>query len=133
MGSRQPHFSARAERRAIVALFALFALLVQALIPSIAMASASSGAAGYICMAGGSHGGHGGAPAPQDRIPGGGCDHCVCPAAAAPPPSTADLGQEAVHYVRTAANRHLGSCTIALGRGLAAPPPPPRGPPSLTA
>src|ERR1700753_2971192 len=82
------------DKRAIAALLAVFALLVQALIPSLAAASAAPGQdLGAICSATGAHG-HGGpgqpgtgAPAHQ---PGEGCDHCVCPMAAAPPPAAAE-------------------------------------------
>ena len=131
MGSRSTPMSASTERRAIIALFAIFALLVQSLIPSIALAASNGRDAGYICAAGG-HGGEGGDPAPQHHG-GGGCDHCVCPVAVGTPPTVADLALNAVRYEQAADHGGFGAEFRAPGRGLAAPPPPSRGPPSLTA
>jgi hypothetical protein len=125
--------SARAERRAIAALFAVFALLVQALIPSIVLAASSGRDADIICVSTGVQFAHGGTRAPQHHAPVGGCDHCVCPVAAAAAPSAASLDPGAVRYAGWVEHLGFGVEISAPGRGLAAPPPPSRGPPSLTA
>jgi len=119
------------DRRAIAALLAVFALLVQALVPSLAAASVGPGQdLGAICApAGVTH--HGDAPGAPAQHPGGGCDHCVCPMAAAPPPATA-AGAVPVRYADCAAPTLSRRAGPAPGRGLAAPPPPSRGPPQLT-
>jgi hypothetical protein len=120
---------ARSERRAILALAVLFALLVQTLIPSLAHAAPGARDTGVICSATGLHGGAaGGAPA-GNHMAGGGCDHCVCPVVAATPQSAAAMGDDAVRYAVRVERAGLGGETCAPGRGLAAPPPPSRGPP----
>lgn len=129
MGAPQAkRMNVRDERRAIVALFAVFALLVQALVPGIA--AAASGGRDTICVATGVH--HGGArdSAPDGHGMGAGCDHCVCPAPAAPPSAAAALVQP-VRYAIAAVHDLARANPCAPGRGLAAPPPPCRGPPSL--
>ena len=121
--------SGRAERRAIAALVAVFALLVQALIPSLAAASAPLQDHGVICATPGA-GGHGGTEAPGQHQ-GGGCDHCVCPSVAGPPNAVTEVATPVLYAYAAdlCASRPQG---LAPGRGLAAPPPPSRGPPSLT-
>jgi hypothetical protein len=125
--------SARAERRAIAALVAVFALLVQALIPSLAMAAASPAFDHGVICADAGHGGFvrndgSGAPAPHQ---GAGCDHCVCPTAAAPPSTLAEVAVP-VRYAFAATTGLPARQGPTPGRGLAAPPPPSRGPPQLT-
>lgn len=119
--------TARAERRAIVALFAVFALMVQAFIPSLAAANARPMPGDVICVA------HGVQSSPADSgnsksAPQRGCSHCACPIAfTATPPASAVLAQ-AVSY--PVAQPHvLPAVRQAPGRGLAAPPPPSQGPP----
>lgn len=122
--------SARAERRAVAALLAVFALLVQTLVPALAAAAPGPQGLGVICAAGGhanqrpSQDG-GGQPAHQP----GDCDHCVCPAAAAPPPPAAAALAAPVRYASGEAPTLSPRDGPAPGRGLAAPPPPSRGPP----
>jgi hypothetical protein len=120
--------SARAERRAIAALFAIFALLLQALAPVAAMAS--TGFAGdTICSA------HGVQTAPADHAPAKGtpahgCEHGCCPAAvSATPPDAVQLAQAVAYGASTPSLAPRQSPTP--GRSLAAPPPPSQGPPSL--
>lgn len=118
--------SARAERRAMIALMAAFALLVQALVATPAMAMAMGGPAKAhgplgeavaICT---DHGlqtitPDGGPPADEA---GGSCGHCVCPATVAlAPPAPTDAAPRIPH-VETRAPK--------LPTAL---PPPARGPP----
>ncbi|MBS0360836.1 MAG: DUF2946 domain-containing protein [Proteobacteria bacterium] len=130
--ANDPKMSARAERRAIVALLAAFALLLQVFIPAAAMAGSNAAGGEVICTA------HGavlnGKPAPPagHRHDGASCDHCVCPIAAAPPPAALGGGVEAVFYAEAVEHSGLGADDCVPGRGLAAPPPPSRGPPQLT-
>lgn len=76
--------SARAERRAMIALLAVFALLVQALIPSVATAATIPADGLAICspagLAAAADGGSAPPPAAHD------CQHCVCPAMTGQPP-----------------------------------------------
>jgi hypothetical protein len=76
---------ARAERRAMLAVVAVFALLFQALVPSLAAASADLGAT-PICRPLAAGSAQGGAGDPQAPDPGHHCQHCVCPATAGEPP-----------------------------------------------
>jgi hypothetical protein len=118
------------DKRAIAALLAVFALLVQALIPSLAAASAGPGPnLGVICAASGLA--HSGGPSAPAHLPGEGCDHCVCPMAAAPAPD-ATASAVPVRYATYAAPTLSRREGLSPGRGLAAPPPPSRGPPQLT-
>ncbi|MBS0333078.1 MAG: DUF2946 family protein [Proteobacteria bacterium] len=130
-----PAISARAERRAIVALLAMFALLLQALAPVTALANTNAFGGEVICTATGTAHAQPGAPG-QAPAPGGhhqgGCDHCVCPVAAAPPPDPSGVSSIAVRYAVAVDHPGLGAETCAPGRGLAAPPPPSRGPPAST-
>ncbi len=126
--SRARRLDARAERRAIIALFALFALLVQALTPSLA--AAATGGRDPICVATGLASGQPGDSAPMGHGAGGGCDHCVCPVTVAPP-SVVEAASQPIRYAVMAAYRPTLRSVCAPGRGLAAPPPPSRGPPSL--
>lgn len=87
-----PHqpVSARAERRAMIALVAVFALLVQALVPSLAGAAPIGPDVTAICTS------HGLQVVPTGDAPpdpgGGHCDKCVCPPTAAPPPAPLAAG-----------------------------------------
>jgi hypothetical protein len=126
--------TARAERRAIAALLAVFALLVQVLTPVAALANSNVAGGEVICTAAGAVHGAGssaGHPAPAGRHDGAGCDHCVCPVAAASPPG-ASADPRPVRYALGAAPVRATHEGLAPGRGLAAPPPPSRGPPPLT-
>ena len=117
--------SARAERRAILALVTVFALLVQALIPSLAAASPSSLGDMTICTQQGLET----APAGQDTAPPAGghdCQHCVCPALTVTLPPVVTM--LAVAYAVTEAP------VTATPRGVrplarAPPRPPGQGPP----
>jgi hypothetical protein len=87
----QRTMDARAERRAMIALFAVFALLFQAMVPSLASAAAGPGAA-PICRPLADANAPAGSTDPAAPAPGQPCQHCVCPAiAAAPPPSLSIL------------------------------------------
>jgi hypothetical protein len=117
--------SARAERRAMIALVAVFALLVQALIPTLAMAAASGDPAMVICTAKGLQA----APAggqdpgqPADHA----CQHCLCPAiSTAASPSLEIIP---VAYIVAAAPRALtAQAQLPPARG--PPRPPGQGPP----
>ena len=128
-----PKMSARAERRAIVALMAAFALLLQVFIPAAALANSNVAGAEVVCT------GHGAVSPGKPGTPvghhheAGGCDHCVCPAAAGPPPAA--IGAAAgvvVAYAEAVEQAGLGADDCVPGRGLAAPPPPSQGPPQLT-
>jgi hypothetical protein len=78
--------SARAERRAMVALVAVFVLLVQMLTPTLAVAQPAPGLGEQVICTG-----HGlqtiqtGDAAPTKGSPAAACDHCVCPPVAATP------------------------------------------------
>jgi hypothetical protein len=129
-GTGKVRMSARAERRAIVALFATFALLVQALMPMAA--AASTGVAGdKICSAHGVH------VAPADHAPAkgtptSGCEHGCCPAAFTATPNEALQVAETIAFPAVAP-RLIPREGPAPGRGLAAPPPPSQGPPRFSA
>lgn len=123
--------TARAERRAMIALVAVFALLVQALIPAMAMAGPLGAGPGMIvCAPVGPHDGSAGDAAPKQGAPTGTCDHCICatPAVPTPPSAAAPIP---VRYVAQAERLARPDDAPTPGRGLAAPPPPSRGPPSL--
>jgi len=122
--------SARADRRAIAALFAIFALLIQAFVPMAALAGPQS-AGGVLCVA---HGVQSGPSdhAPEKGTPARACEHSCCPAAVtASPPDAVQLAQ-AVAYAGPAPSLEPRRGPTP-GRGLAAPPPPSQGPPSLSA
>ncbi|HEX7884700.1 MAG TPA: DUF2946 family protein [Phenylobacterium sp.] len=121
-----PATTARAERRAIIALFAAFALLVQAWIPAIAMAAPVDSGGMQICTQMGLQPapGDSGAP-PVDHV----CKHCLCPAAADLPPSP--TAQPIVYgWVEAppAARRHR-----LIPPTRAPPRPPGQGPPTSAA
>ena len=80
--------TARAERRAMIALFTAFALLVQAWIPSLAMAAPASAAGMTICTPQGEQtapSGSGSDQGPSSHA----CQHSVCPALVSSPPPMA--------------------------------------------
>lgn len=126
----------QAERRAMTALVAAFALLVQAPFPAMAAAGPLSGPGLAICAETGSAA----APRPNDSLPatpaapGHGCDHCLCPA---PAPAALAAVIEApagvVRYASAAPRLTATTSAVRPGRGLAAPPPPARGPPAPNA
>jgi len=121
--------ASRNERRALIALVAVFALIVQAFWPLAAAAAPTfGGATALICT------GHSletaPAGAPDKGAAGQPCQHCVCPTAAALPTVEVACSSEAVRYVRTAPAVRSAQ-DPGPGRGLAAPPPPGRGPPVL--
>ncbi|MBX3482617.1 DUF2946 family protein [Phenylobacterium sp.] len=121
----------QAERRALIALVAVFALLVQALFPAVAAASPLSGPGMTICTGMGLSADLPGGP--QPATPAHGCDHCLCPAPTALPPAIAGAPVEMVRYAETAPSLTPRAVTVSPGRGLAAPPPPSRGPPAPNA
>jgi len=129
----EPTISARAERRAMIALLAVFALLVQALIPSLAMAGplpmAGKGVA--VCTDHGLMAQAPGDPAPAKGQAAPPCDHCVCPPVAA---LTAQL-QFATAIVRIAVRTEPPAIAdVRLLPPARAPPRPPgQGPPSSDA
>lgn len=120
--------AATRERRAMVAVFAIFALLVQAMFATAAMAASSAGHDGIsICAPTGQNGAPdgNGAPASDQHS----CNHCICAApAAAPEACVATVGR--VRYA-TPIVVDADSARLRPGRGLAAPPPPATGPPSI--
>ena len=127
-----PTMSARAERRAIVALLAAFALLLQLFMPAATLANSKVASGDVICTGHGAVSpGNPGTPADHHHEAGG-CDHCVCPIAAGPPPPALGAVAEAVAYSETVEQAGLGADDCVPGRGLAAPPPPSQGPPQLT-
>lgn len=120
--------TARAERRAMVALVAVFALLVQALVPSLAAAGTLSGEGLSICTQAGlapaPDGGSAPAPAGHD------CQHCVCPALTAEPPPVASV--QPVAYAEPAAP--VADTPRGVRPQARAPPRPPgQGPPTPNA
>lgn len=127
--SPQP-MSARAERRAMIALAAAFALLVQALFPAMAMAAAH-GPTGeqVICTDTGLQSlAIGGAPA--NPGPAHGCDHCVCPPVAVAPPQMT-LATAFVAYAEAARPEAARPDLPPPAR--APPRPPGQGPPTANA
>ena len=132
MGSRRDKpMSARAERQAMIALVAVFALLVQMLAPTLAVAGPASGpGTQVICTSHGLQTIQTGDAAPAQDSPAAACDHCVCPPAAATPAAVV-APAAAVRYAVAAIDVRRANSPVAPGRGLAAPPPPSRGPPSL--
>jgi hypothetical protein len=117
--------SARAERRAIVALLTVFALLVQALIPSLALAASPARGDMLICTERGLEGAPAGAIPDQpsaDHV----CQHCICPGIASTPTPHATV-QTVSYIVRE-------TPVAATPRGVrpqarAPPRPPGQGPP----
>lgn len=118
----------RAERRALIALLAVFALLVQALWPAAAVAAPDFGAAAMVCTGHGLAAAPDGGSAPDKRTGGHPCQHCVCPSLAVTPPPLAAAPAGEVSYTDAVALDPPAQ-DLAPGRGLAAPPPPGRGPP----
>lgn len=118
--------SARAERRAILALLTVFALLVQAWIPSLAMAAPASAADMVLCTQQGLQTAPTN-PDPGQTAPSHACQHCVCPAlVSAPPPIVSVL---AVAYV--VAEAPVSDTPVGVRPQPRAPPRPPgQGPPS---
>jgi hypothetical protein len=90
--------TARAERRALVALAAIFALMVQVLAP-VAMAMPMDPTGGVICAPAGKA-----APAPAQDLPAGQCGHCghciAAPAAAGLPEPLSEPAAVLRHAVR---------------------------------
>ncbi|MBL8772553.1 MAG: DUF2946 family protein [Phenylobacterium sp.] len=122
----------RAERRAIIALFAVFALLVQAMFPTFATAGAMSGPGVTICTDMGlAPAPANDAGAPMERPHG--CDHCLTACAAPALPASPSALVQPVVYTAPAATPTPVVYAVRPGRGLAAPPPPSRGPPSSEA
>jgi hypothetical protein len=125
--AKRPIMSVEAERRAIVALFAIFALLVQALIPSFAVAAArADDGAMMICTNHGLQTAPVDDGAPAQPAPGHPCEHCVCPAAVAPPPAISIVGAVRYAYAHAAPPPARERLTPPA-RG--PPPPPGQGPP----
>jgi hypothetical protein len=122
--------SARAERRAMIALLAVFALLVQALIPGMAAAAPTADPAMVICTEAGPK------PAPVgDSAPGRppadhACQHCLCPALATAAPPTFEA--QPVAYVTAEAAR-APDAPPPPRRARAPPRPPGQGPPRTDA
>ena len=92
--------SARAERRAVVALLTAFALLVQALIPTLASAAPMSPGEMTLCTLDGVQSAPGG-PIPDPSSTDHSCQHGLCPAIATTPPPVVSLRH--VVYVLTEA------------------------------
>jgi hypothetical protein len=120
--------SARAERRAMIALAALFALLVQIIAPSMAMAGPMDPRDGVMCAAGAKS--LPSDPAPTPDAPAGQCGHCghciAAPAAVALPQPLA----EPVAMVRYAVRIDPPRAAAARRPPARAPPRPPgQGPP----
>lgn len=120
----------------MTALVAAFALLVQALFPAMAAAGPLSGPGMTICTETGlapTSQANDGAPA-TPAAPSHGCDHCLCPA---PTPAALAAVVEApagvVRYASAAPRLTPTTSAVRPGRGLAAPPPPARGPPAPNA
>lgn len=122
--------TARAERRAMIALAVVFALLVQAFIPGIASAAAAAGGDQVICTGMGLATIKAGDAAPARQAPAKACEHCVCPPAAAQPPAMT-LPVARVAYIRTAAPEARAAGLPPPAR--APPRPPGQGPPQTNA
>lgn len=123
--SPAPAMTARAERRAMIALVAVFVLLVQALIPAMASAAPGPGGA-VICTQMGLQ------TAPDD----GGiaaehaCKHCLCPAPVSDPPPAISI--QRIAYAARATP--VTPKSLRLTPPTRAPPRPPgQGPPAQTA
>ncbi len=85
VGTRQQKpVSARAERRAMIALVAMFTLLVQMLAPTLAVAASGPGEQ-VVCTSHGLQTIEAGDDTPAKPAPTHVCDHCVCPPVAATP------------------------------------------------
>ncbi|MBL8554356.1 MAG: hypothetical protein JNL41_08765 [Phenylobacterium sp.] len=128
--SKTVQITPQAERRALIALVAVFALLVQALFPAYAAASPLVGPGMTICTDMGLSADLPGGP--QPTAPAHGCDHCICPAPVATP-AVADTPVEMVRYAEAQPSLTPHAAPVSPGHGLAAPPPPPRGPPAPNA
>ena len=108
----------------MIALVAVFALLVQALMPAFAAAGPMPDGAALICTDMGLQ------TAPTDSAPPAvdhACKHCLCPAPAGEPPSTASVVRIA-YAVTTGPAIKLRRILPALAR--APPRPPGQGPPA---
>lgn len=121
----------QAERRALIALVAVFALVVQALFPAMAAARPLAGPGMTICTEMGLTADLPGGE--QPAAPAHACDHCLCPAPAAALPAVADAPVAVVRYAEAAPALLPAAQPVSPGRGLAAPPPPSRGPPAPNA
>jgi len=118
--------------RDVALTLAVFALALQVFVPSGVMVSSQNGQGVFVICTG--HGeltvatDDGQAPAPSKQAP-----HAPCAFAGHAPPFTAPLAaplaDPAFTVPRDLGPRRLAS--LAPGRGLAAPPPPSRGPPGL--
>lgn len=115
----------------MLALATVFALLVQVLVPTIVMAG-PRGPNGemMLCAPMGPQSDTSGDPAPDGGGAGGSCDHCVSATPGATPPASTTASAP-VLYAALAERIPAASGMPVPGRGLAAPPPPSRGPPSL--
>ena len=110
----------------MLAVVAVFALLFQALIPSLAAASAAPDAA-QICRPLAAAGAPNGTGDPQAPDPGHHhCQHCVCPATAATPPPVLSLSRVAYP---TALPPHPLDPRVQRPPSRAPPRPPGQGPP----
>ena len=121
-----PKPSARAERRAMIALAAVFVLLVQALAPAFAAAGPMPDGATTICTAMGVQ------QAPDDRAPPAdhACKHCLCPAPADQPPAPVSVARIAYAVIQAPAS----AARRTLPPPARAPPRPPgQGPPASDA
>jgi len=119
--------TARAERRAMIALMAVFALLVQAMVPAFAMAAPAAASDMLICTQMGLQTAPGdtGAPAAQRS-----CKHCLCPAPVTDPPPAVSVQRIAYAVAVTPAAPR----TWRLAPPARAPPRPPgQGPPTSDA
>lgn len=118
---------ARAERRAMIALVAVFALMVQALMPAFAAAGPMPDGATLICTDMGLQ------TAPTDSAPpvaDHACKHCLCPAPANEPPTTASV----VRIAYAVAPAPAIDVRRAMPPPARAPPRPPgQGPPASDA
>ncbi len=119
--------SARAERRAIVALFAAFALIVQALVPSLATAAPGDAPFAAICTGQALKAAAFGQDAPSQPMPAQGCEQCLFALTAAPPPAPVTV--RPVAYALAAA-LITPAVDRRIPRARAPPRPPGQGPPT---
>jgi hypothetical protein len=111
----------------MIALVAVFALLVQSLLPAFAVAGAMPDGATTICTQMGLQ------TAPADSTPPAvdhACKHCLCPAPATEPPSSASVARVA-YPIATATPPDIRRALPPPAR--APPRPPGQGPPNSNA
>ncbi len=113
----------------MIALFTAFALLVQAWIPSLAMAAPASAAGMELCTPQGAQSAPV-SPTPDQAPASHACQHCICAIPAVDTPTSA-AASAPVRYASRVERISRTDPAMSPGRGLAAPPPPSRGPPSL--